>query len=502
LHALSTQSITNMRTLQFLLFTVLGGFLLPAIADIDHYFETIKSDPHALYTFLKDMPKSGELHYHLAGGAYPETMLALAIQEDYCLNLKTHTISKATPCDGIKTVDLTNQRDLHPAIIQAWSMKNFIPGQESSHDHFFASFLKFMPLVFDYRPQLLAEIMQRAAAQHELYLEIMILPDNAVSTSFGELANRFTGYAAKQRALLANQNFNANLNHTVTESSRILKQARQELGCNTQPMLPACAITLKFQYYILREQPLDNVFAQALNGFIASTQSKDLVGVNLVQAENGVISLRDYKQQMQIFNFLHTAYPKVNIALHAGELSPSLVKPSELNFHIHDAIFTGHAKRIGHGVDIAHEQGAEALLKHMAHTPIPVEINLTSNRKILAISGKRHPLNYYLEHHVPVVLSTDDEGILRTNLTSEYVEAVINHHLDYRTVKTINRNALSYSFLPGKSLWIDQRKQIAVQECQNFTSKACLEFIKENEKARLQWQLESKLTAFEKKYSH
>lgn len=489
------------RMIRLLFFALLSSVSPLSSASVTSYFATIKSDPNALYAFFKDMPKGGELHYHLAGGAYPETMLSLASQADYCFNPDTLAISKTTTsCDGIKSANIITMPSLYNQIIRAWSMKNFFPGQESNSDHFFASFLKFNPIVVNFRPQLLAEIMKRASNQHERYLEIMILPDNANSASFSELISGPIGFASKQRKLLANKNYQENINYTVTETKRILQQARLDLGCDSLPQQAVCALTVKFQYYILREQPLDKIFAQALNGFAAAEKSDDIVSVNLVQEESGIISLRDYQEQMRIFKFLHSAYPTVHIALHAGELAPQDVLPTELRFHIHDAIFTGHAERIGHGVDVAYENNAAKLLKYMAKKPIPVEINLTSNRKVLGITGKEHPLPYYLSHQVPVVLSTDDEGILRTDLSREYTAAVIQYGLTYSTIKAINRNALTYSFLPGKSIWANPNKHIPVAECQNLNSRTCEQFIKENEKAKLQWQLEKELTAFEMKY--
>jgi adenosine deaminase len=56
---------------------------------------------------------------------------------------------------------------------------------------------------------------------------------------------------------------------------------------------------------------------------------------------------------------------------------------------------------------------------------------------------------------VPVTINTDDEGILRTNITMEYVRAVRSWGLSYREVKELARNSLEYSFLPGESLWQD-----------------------------------------------
>jgi adenosine deaminase len=48
---------------------------------------------------------------------------------------------------------------------------------------------------------------------------------------------------------------------------------------------------------------------------------------------------------------------------------------------------------------------------------------------------------------VPVVLSTDDAGVSRINMTNEYFRAVHDQGLDYPTLKAIARNALIHSFL-------------------------------------------------------
>lgn len=485
---------------QFFLWILLGYHAF-AHANIYQYFETIKTDPNALYAFLRAMPKGGELHYHLAGGAYPETMLALASQGDYCLDKMSLGISKTTErCVGVKSAELLQQPGLYNRVIRAWSLKDFIPGEESGHDHFFASFYKFMPIVFAYRPQLLAEIMQRAASQHEQYLEIMILPDNAQSTTFAPQSISPANFAATSKQLLADKAFQANVKHTIDVAQELLQKARKELGCDKAPFQDVCQLTVRFQYYVLREQAPEKVFSQALNAFTAASQSREIVGVNLVQAESAPISLQNYHKQMEIFAFMHQLYPKVHIALHAGELAPEAVLPEDLRFHINEAVTLGHAERIGHGVDIAFENNAEALLKTMANQQIAVEINLTSNKKLLNIAGKKHPLRFYIAHQVPVVLSTDDEGILRTDLTRQYVQAVLNHGIDYPTLKMINRNALTYSFLPGESIWADAATAKPVAACKDLNSAACLEFVEKNEKARLQQQLENKLAAFEKNY--
>ena len=136
----------------------------------------------------------------------------------------------------------------------------------------------------------------------------------------------------------------------------------------------------------------------------------------------------------------------------------------------------------------------------MAQKQIPVEINLTSNEKILNVRDEQHPLPFYLKHHVPVVLSTDDEGILRTDLTREYVKLVNRYQLNYDSIKQINRNALTYSFLPGKSIWRHATKAIPVKECQNLNSKTCIKWIENSPKAQIRRRLEQQLLTFEKQF--
>lgn len=471
-------------------------------ADINNHFNSIKTDPNALYAFFKAMPKGGELHYHLAGGPYPETMLKLAAQAPYCIDKKSFAVSKGTfSCDGVKSSAVINQQAFYDQVVRSWSMKNFIPGEESGHDHFFNGFMKYMPIVTDFKPQLIADVMQRAASQHENYLELLDIPDNASSTRFGNLLTNIQSYDKKRQLLLSNQAFQDNIEHTVNETNAILNKANLALGCPKHPEAPACKIKVTILYYVLREQPLDNVFAQALNAFEAVSRSKGaLVGVNLVQPEDGLISLRDYHKQMNVFAYFHRLYPEVKISLHAGEITSEQVSPEHLEDHIHEAIFTARASRIGHGTDIAHENDALKTLDYMATKHIPVEINLVSNEKILNVSGHNSPLNFYLTHNVPVVLSTDDEGILRTDLTSQYVAAVTGSSLDYPTLKQINRNTLTYGFIPGSSIWADANKAVLVEACRELTSTSCKEFAAGSEKAQLQWNLEQQLAEFESKY--
>jgi hypothetical protein len=186
-----------------------------------------------------------------------------------------------------------------------------------------------------------------------------------------------------------------------------------------------------------------------------------------------------------------------------------LVPPEDLTFHIRASIERGHAERIGHGVDVMNETDAIALLHEMADRNILVEICLTSNDLILGVSGDDHPLPIYMKYGVPVALATDDEGVSRSDLTHEYQRAVESYHLSYADLKRMARQSLEHSFLPGQSLWTDTKLVFRMTPAcasdapgtdKEKPSAACQQFLTANDRARMQWQLESEFAKFEKKY--
>lgn len=478
-------------------------FFLPvsyAASSLQPYFEHLKSDPDALYQFLKEMPKGGELHYHLMGGAYPELMLSFAKEDNYCLDKQTfHMMPFKQYCKGVMTRFLTPTNPWYQKTLRAWSLQDFDTKHRSAHDHFFAAFYKFYGPFMAYEGRLLAQVIQRAAEQHEHYLEVMLPIPEMPEGSLTEKPLPLAEMPKRREALLQSPQFQESVKRTVQAIERLKQEAHHLLGCEHHPDTPACQVKIKFQYHALREQPFPMMFAQALQGFLAASQSPDIVAVNLVQAEDSLSALEDYPKQMAAFGFLHQHYPKVHIALHAGELAEG-TKPQDRRFHIHDAIYKGFAERIGHGVDIKSENNYEALLRHMATVPIPIEVSLTSNDYLLNISGKTHPIYDYLKYGVPIVLSTDDEGILRTSLTQEYIRAAQEHHMTYDALKLISRNALTYSFLPGKSIWRDANSAEPVDACKSLESQTCLNFIAQEEKAKTQWALEQDFAAFEKRW--
>jgi len=475
-------------------------------SNAERYFESIKTNPQKLMTFLQAMPKGGDLHNHESGATYAENMIHYAYNDHLCIDHHTYVVFRDPDCSPQSLLNNAIQEaGFYDRMIDAWSMRHFQNTNESGHDHFFSTFGKFSLIANNHRGEIVAEIAQRAGLENESYIELMVTADNNESGQLGKLVGWDPNFANMREKLLA-ANFDKIVTHISTSLDQDEATMRSVLACATHHPKMGCKVKVRYLYQVLREQTPEMVFAQLLAGFEAANKDRRVVGLNMVQPEDGTISMRDYKLQMQMVRYLHHVYPTVHISLHAGELSCALVPAEGLTFHIHDAVAVAGANRIGHGVDIAQEDQAEQLLKEMAEQHVLVEINLSSNASILNIQGKNHPLPLYMRYEVPVTLSTDDEGVSRSNLTTEYEHAVSAFQFNYLTLKKFVRNSLTYSFLPGKMLWKNDSYRQLTFECGNdmlgsdTPSPLCKAFLDANEKAKLQWDLEKRFAMFESKF--
>jgi adenosine deaminase len=358
------------------------------------------------------------------------------------------------------------------------------------------------------------EVASRAASQNQQYLELMETP------AFGHAATiaYASGWKGPETELAAFQQqlLDHGLRDEVAADREDVRQAedsRKQLEhCGTPQATPACSVEIRYIYQVLRGFPPEQVFAQTLLGFETVKATMDahepgFVGINFVMPEDGYISMRDYTLQMKMVEYLHSVYPQVHISLHAGELAPGLVPEEGLQFHIRQAVEIAHAERIGHGVDVMYESDAPGLLKEMAQKHVMVEVNLSSNEGILGVEGDNHPFQEYRQAHVPMALSTDDEGVSRIDITHEYVRAAIDYHLSYADLKALARTGMEHNFLLGPSLWAqpDVFKSM-VDACSGDTagdespSAGCKSFLNSSEKAAAQWEQERRFRVFEAKW--
>ena len=465
-------------------------------------FDAVAKDRAQLRLFLRAMPKGGDLHNHLSGAAYAEDFLAWADEGGLCVTTDVLPSIVAGPCDapgkvaakGLARADTA----LYNRAINALSMRNYNPGADgamaSGHDQFFATFGRFGAAGDGQLGAMLAAAREYAAGDTVSYVETSVNP-----TAMGDLAWSFkdtpwTGDFAGALAAIKPK-LPAMVAQARQEFDAAEADADKRQGCLAQkPRVGPCAVVLGYQGFAVRILKPSVVFAQLASAFALAEGDPRFVGVNIVAPEDNPVSLGDYDLHMRMIQYLHAQYPDVKLSLHAGELTLGLVTPRELRFHVREAVEVAGASRIGHGVDIAYEDGARDLLKRMARDKVAVEVNLTSNDVILGVKGADHPLHLYRQAGVPFVLSTDDEGVSRIDLTNEYVRAVTEQGLGYLDLKAAARASLEYSFLPGASLWAAPRTPVAA--CAK-AGPACDAFLAKSRKATAQWRLEREFERFE-----
>ncbi|HLW52287.1 MAG TPA: adenosine deaminase [Candidatus Angelobacter sp.] len=463
------------------------------------YFESVRRQPSLLMDFLRRMPKGGDLHNHLSGAIYAESFIRWAAEDGLCVDRSSNTLV-GPPCDASRPPASAVARDngLYTSLLDAFSMRGWNPGRESGHDHFFATFGKFGAASNNHTAEMIAEVRSTAAAENVQYLELMFNPDGGQAAKVGAAAGWNEDLGKLREQLLS-----GGLPEIVATASHSLDQIEakesEELHCQTPQADPGCRVQARYLYQVARGLPKEMVFAQILSGFEMAARDPRVVGLNLVMAEDWYVPLHDFNAHMKMLDFLHGVYPKVHITLHAGELTRVIAPPEDL-FHIRASIERGHAERIGHGVDVMEEADPLALLRDMAKKKVLVEVCLTSNDVILGVSGDRHPLPMYLRFGVPVALATDDPGVSRSNLTHEYQRAVETYNLSYAQLKQIVRAGLSYSFLPGESLWNGKSRNGACASDNPKSAKpspSCRELLSKSEKAKAQWELEKAFSEFE-----
>ena len=164
-------------------------------AQTERYFESIRKDPNLLVAFLLEMPKGGDLHNHLSGAIYAETMIQWAKDEKQCVDPKTLYLTPSLklstgdpycPAPTVLAETALANPVLYRSMIDAFSMRNWELSGQSGHDHFFDTFDKFGAATHGNTGKMLAETANRAASQREVYQELMFTP---TGKPFGDMLN-------------------------------------------------------------------------------------------------------------------------------------------------------------------------------------------------------------------------------------------------------------------------------------------------------------------------
>ncbi|MDI4665720.1 adenosine deaminase [Xanthobacter autotrophicus] len=442
---------------------------LPGTVTAAH-FETLRADHPRMRAFLHRMPKGGDLHTHLSGAVYAERFLAWGIGNGLCLRRADMALlprpdgaPAGQPCgtdpDTVLLADAVSGpggQATYDLIVNALSTRWFLPTLRvpSGHDQFFSTFGKFNAATggsdWDQTARRIAEMVVDELKQYDAskvqYVEFMATffegaDRQRMTEAIGEVGEPAAMLAALRRA---------GLDEAAAAKARqvaaIVAHIEALRGCAGDATRPGCGVTFRFIAQVNRNSAPAEVFAQtALSAALVRAAPGLVAGLNYVGPEDYRVSLRDYRMHMKWIGFLAGA--DVPVALHAGELWLGLVPPSDLSFHIREAVEVAGARRIGHGTAVGFERDMDGLLAEMRRRGVTIEIALTSSDVILGVRGREHPITTYLSAGVPVTLATDDAGVSRIDLTNEYYRGARDHGLGYGQLKAIAHTALSHSFL-------------------------------------------------------
>ena len=457
------------------------------------------------------MPKGGDLHVHLSGVPYAETYLNWATEDGLCVDTVRWALTEPCTPAGDLVLASALTPDQRSLMMDSLSTRRPAFAGRNGHDQFFTAFDRFGWTRDFRRGDMLADLMTTLALQNTLYVEVMWMPQSRASRDAGAAAGDGHDLAAMDAALA--DHLPALVQAAMAETEEMQTRARQLLRCDRPDGLPddyvwsssiGCGVAVRFLIQANRLIPPAQTYGQLALGEALIAADPRWVGLQLVAPEDHPNALANYGAHMEMFR--HLSDRGVPASLHAGELTLDYATPVEISDHVTQAVRAG-ARRIGHGVAVPHERDAHALVGRMASDGIAIEVNLTSNATILGIEGEDHPVIWLRQAGVPVVYTTDDPGISRSDLSNEYARAVFDTGATYEDLVTSARNALAFSFLPGQGIWRDPgRYAQPVEACADYlatgrTSEACDRLRDASPRALEQLRFEIALSEFERDWT-
>jgi len=438
---------------------------------MDDVFQSVRKHEIKLIAFFNQMPKGGDLHHHFAGSTYAEPMIEKAIRENFFLNTETFAVSKTSPgtASWIRFSDIIKNGQLDAMkikILQTWSVKDYDPSRYPSDKLFFESFLKFWPLMDNYFVPGLIELKNRAIKENVSYLETQLstpinTPDISEFYSMDETMRKSSDEKDDEKL----DEMFGKLYESILQKGAVARADSFNLffikKLHDSLKIDEPDFKMRYQNYVLRFMNPVDLFNNLTIAFLSADRSDLIAGVNIVSPENGDVSMKDYELHMKMYRFFHEKFPKVKYSMHAGELTLGLVLPEELTWHINAAVKIAGAKRIGHGIDLAHEKNPFDLLRYMKKNDVAIEINPESNQFILKMDEKNHPFPLYFNYGVPIVIGSDDAGILRTNLSNQFVLLAKRYpFLKYSDLKKFVFNSIDYSFIKDSAVKKEVRSNL------------------------------------------
>jgi adenosine deaminase len=254
------------------------------------YLDAVRSQPLLLRRFMQALPKGADLHNHASGAVYAERLIEWGARDGLCVDAG-YTLQPCSAGGQPLTAQL-RQSGFRDHLIDAISMRAFVPREESGHDHFFTSFDKFGAATNGHRTEVVAEAVRQAAEDRVDHLELMLTFGSArPGPSLADVTKgvTFNGDFGKLRADLEANGF-ANVVTAAQRDLQALESDRAALmRCDAKAAQrePGCDVELRYIQQVIRALDPVTVFAQTMLGFELARRDERLAAINFVSPEDG-----------------------------------------------------------------------------------------------------------------------------------------------------------------------------------------------------------------------
>lgn len=395
------------------------------------------SSSSELMMFMNLIPKGGDLHNHLSGALFFEDYVNIYNKFNYCIDNTTFQVSKnySNNCKSFKDLDINIYNEMR----KRWSILDY--KYKNGNLEKFYDIFNYVKLPLDCFKEALLIVKSRAINENIQYIEFMLGTRSFIELDVSKnISFDFTNISILIKMFDNDSEKQSNIYQSIKTINNL------NISDNN--------FTVKYLISLSRTLNPYFFFEQIYYASKIYNKSEEVVGVNVAGQEENKYSFIYYDIQMKIIKYFKDMF-NLKVSLHAGELTTKITKPENLN-HIHSSINIAH--RIGHGVDIMYEPDPINIMKKMRDKKIAVEINLLSNEFLLGIKPIDNPIKLYMYNGVPVVLSSDDPGILRTTLSEQYYLLMKNFNLTFSELKDVIYNGILYSFLNEK----DKKEQLII----------------------------------------
>ena len=396
--------------------------------------EQIRQSPPQLRMFLHAMPKGGDLHNHLGGGTYAEDFIRWGAARGYCVDPAAGAIVTPPCAPGAALNELgATDEFAHDRLVDALSVRGWTHGVGRNA---VSGHNQFFGTFARFGP-----VGAVSAAQMLASARRIAAGDNL---SYLELdhnpASLMEAVPAAGNAPLSEAELPARLAAELRHLAPLIAGGRRELDSN------------------------EAASARELGCGAATAEPACAVAVHYLFQGMRALPPGQVFRSLVLGFMLADADPRY--------VGINLVMPE-------DAVLARRDYRLH-----------MAMVRLLAQRFPAVKITLHAGELTLGLVPPED-----LRDHI--ALATDDQGVLRSDMTNEYVRAVREQGLGYAELKRIARAGIRYSFAPGQSLWADPASLAPVAACRDLAAPDCVRFLAGNEKARLEADLEQRFAAFE-----